>query len=271
MKLFRHIRKCFKIQGVYAVQSNRKCLLNPRNLFILFFLLQMFLSSLAYFLYEAKSIGEYADTFFMIFTTVVCVIFFSIGILKMSRIHKLIGEFEEFINKSEFETCSKYYFVFMSKRNQFNEFRFRIGGPSFTGYVCPIDRQNRTNVGATLFCYGQVDRARTCDSSAHYHTRQLFHLQFRWRFILLAISCDVRSNWYQKFGNLISLIISVSTEGYHSIGRHHLVICWPWSYKPLRHCVRTFPAYQWHAFCSKHANCLKPSLKTFQMKCPNWA
>lgn len=69
----------------------------------------MFVSSLAYFLYEAKSIGEYADTFFMIFTTMVCVIFFSIGIRKMSSIHKLIGEFEEFIDKSKLEVSNKYW------------------------------------------------------------------------------------------------------------------------------------------------------------------
>lgn len=172
MKLFFHIRKCFAIQGVHAVQTHRKSLLNPRNLFILFFLCQMFLESLAYFLYEAKTIGEYADTFFMIFTTMVCVIFFSIGIRKMSSIHKLIGEFEEFIDHSKLENLRKFCTQLLTQ-----SFEFRIGESSFARHVCRVDRQNRTNVGATLFCDGQVNRARASDSCANHHARQFFHLR----------------------------------------------------------------------------------------------
>lgn len=146
MKLFHHIRKWFETLGVYPVQWQRKSLWNERNLFVIISLVQMFISSLAYFLYEAKSIGEYADSFFMVFTNVVCVVFFSISIFKMSSIHMLIGEFEQFIEKSEFMAklyANKNVNKIKSKKN--SNF-LRISRFDIESNVYRIDRKNRTNV-----------------------------------------------------------------------------------------------------------------------------
>lgn len=104
MKLFQYIRDCYQTVGVYPMQSNRNSVFNSKNVFVLMCALEMFTSSLAYFLFEAKSIGEFADSFFMVLSSCVCAVYFSISIFKIAHILELIGGFEQFIEKSMFET-----------------------------------------------------------------------------------------------------------------------------------------------------------------------
>lgn len=66
----------------------------------------MFTSSLAYLLFEAKSIGKSADSFFMVLSSVVCAIYFLVSIWNISHILELIGDFEQFIETSTFEISS---------------------------------------------------------------------------------------------------------------------------------------------------------------------
>lgn len=108
MELFYFVRKCFKNLGVVPIQSEHDSSFNFKNLFVLISLLQMFISSLVYFLLEAKSIGELANSFYMILSCLACVIFFSISIWNISNILKLIGEFELFIEKSKLKISNKH-------------------------------------------------------------------------------------------------------------------------------------------------------------------
>lgn len=151
MELFRYVRKCYQTLGVYPVQSNQNSRFNLRNLFILMCILQMFTSSLAYFLFEAKLIGEFADSFFMVSSTLNCAFYFLISIFKISNILTLIGEFEQFIEKSKFKTLSR---KMSQKLNKFPIFELRIDEFNFEGDVCRTNRENRTNGKATLFLYG---------------------------------------------------------------------------------------------------------------------
>lgn len=77
-------------------------------------LLQMFITSSAYLLFKAKSIGESANTIYMILSSFACAGFFKISDWKIANILELIGEFEQFIEKSMF-FCLKWGFVY---RNQ---------------------------------------------------------------------------------------------------------------------------------------------------------
>lgn len=103
MELFHSVRRSYQNIGVVPVQSNPNLFLNLTNLFILMCQMQMFTSSLAYFLFEAKSIGKSADSFFMVLSSCVCAIYFLVSIWKISDILELIGEFEQFIAASTFE------------------------------------------------------------------------------------------------------------------------------------------------------------------------
>lgn len=52
-------------------------------------------------LFKAKMIGEIADSIFMCLTTLTCAIYFVSSIYKIPKILELIGEFEDFIEKSK--------------------------------------------------------------------------------------------------------------------------------------------------------------------------
>lgn len=104
MALFQSVQKCYQTLGIYArLQSNRNApKLNWKNLFFLTCYSMMFISSVAYILFEAKMIGEIADSIFMCLTSLTCAVYFVSSIYKIPKILDLIGEFEKFIEKSEF-------------------------------------------------------------------------------------------------------------------------------------------------------------------------
>ena len=102
MELFHSIRESFQTLGVYPVQSLRETPFNLRNIFVLMCLTEMFTSSLAYSLFEAKSIGEFADSIFMSLINLAWAITFVSNIYKISHILALIEDFEKFIEKSKF-------------------------------------------------------------------------------------------------------------------------------------------------------------------------
>lgn len=89
---------------------------NSKNLFVFMCLLQMITSSLSYSLFEAKSIGEFANSLFICLIDFAWIIQFSSNIFKISNILALIGEFEKFIGKSK----SKVYTIENCRYDRFD-------------------------------------------------------------------------------------------------------------------------------------------------------
>lgn len=102
IKLFQFSQKFYKRIGIDPSQSNvNSKSINWKNLLVLFVLIHFCISSFAYFLFEAKSTGERANSFYMSATELICIIFFSINIHNIDEIRSLIDKFEAFIQKSK--------------------------------------------------------------------------------------------------------------------------------------------------------------------------
>lgn len=95
----------------------------------------MFITSSAYLLFKAKSIGESADTIYMILSSLACAGFLKISDWKISNILELIGEFEQFIEKS-MGFCLKWGFVY---RNKIKWIHLNVGSKDATSRAMYIE------------------------------------------------------------------------------------------------------------------------------------
>ena len=139
MKIFQTIRESYQILGIYSMQSDRESsVYNSRNLLMILCPLQIFTSSLAYSMFQAKSIGQFADAIFVCWSCVSIELYFWINILKKLQIYALIEKFEEFIEKSEFQ---HFTYITIAQFNKKVEFlvKFRINGFDFKCHIFRID------------------------------------------------------------------------------------------------------------------------------------
>lgn len=108
MELFRCVRKGYQMIGMYPNQSSgTRCAFNLKNLFILINLVQMFTSSMAFFLFKAENIGDRADSFFMSTTYFLCFCIVPVTIWKLPPIFELFGKFEKFIDARKLNLVAK--------------------------------------------------------------------------------------------------------------------------------------------------------------------
>lgn len=99
MKLFQSIRQVFKTVGMCP--SGIKHYQNWKIVSTFLFLTHTFITSMAYFLYDAKSIPELAEALFPSTTELVAGVSVGICIWKMTSILKLMKNFDDFIDKRE--------------------------------------------------------------------------------------------------------------------------------------------------------------------------
>lgn len=104
MALFQSARKCSQTLGIYArPQSNQNSLqLNWRNSFFLMWHFELIAVSMAYTIAKAEVIGEYADSILVSLNFSSSLFYLLSTIYKIPKILDLIGEFEQFIEKSKF-------------------------------------------------------------------------------------------------------------------------------------------------------------------------
>lgn len=101
VELFKFLQKSYQTIGFYPSQTGQiGCSFNLKNLFILLSILQLFLSSLAFFLFEAHSLFDYGTSFYTSITNLFSLIILAIILWKMTDILMLIEKFEEYIEKS---------------------------------------------------------------------------------------------------------------------------------------------------------------------------
>lgn len=101
MRLFLTVKKFYETLGIHLPQPNQKySIFNAKNLFILFILIQMCLTSTAFVLFKAKSEFEYGFPTYVSITEVLSIIYLCIQMWKIEDILKLMKKCDEFIEKS---------------------------------------------------------------------------------------------------------------------------------------------------------------------------
>lgn len=106
MKLFQSLQTFYHSLGIHPSQSEKRPSFNFHNLFIPANFLVFFIFQIAFFLLKAETIVERSETFYSSLTIFGCNVIFIINFWKMPHIVQLIGNFEKFIEKSEY--CERF-------------------------------------------------------------------------------------------------------------------------------------------------------------------
>lgn len=128
MKLFQSVRQVFKTVGMCP--SSTEHYQKWKIVATFLFLTHTFITSMAYFLYDAKSIPELAEALFPSSTELVSGVSVGICIWKMTSILKLMKNFDNFIDKREW--------IFF--RGLFWRFDAYLISPSFFPFRFPKSR-----------------------------------------------------------------------------------------------------------------------------------
>lgn len=102
IKLFQFIRTHYQTNGIYSPQTNPNCSMNTKFLLILLYFILYLMASIAYLLFNAKTFGEFAYSYLLSLTIMLCFGFITVNALKIPKTLQLFEKFEEFIQKSEF-------------------------------------------------------------------------------------------------------------------------------------------------------------------------
>lgn len=102
IKLFQFIRKICQKIGAYPLQPNQsRYSINSKNWFHILCLNQFFISTTAYFFFEANSMVEYGMTFLISTANFVVSSCFLMAFLQKEKISNSVGNWEGFIEKSK--------------------------------------------------------------------------------------------------------------------------------------------------------------------------
>lgn len=102
IKILQTVRKSYQAIGLDAMQSSptpKAC--NQRILFIAFSMVQMFISTTAFLVFKARTILEYATSFYFSISVLFVLSTFFTLVTKMGNISKLTESFEIILEKSE--------------------------------------------------------------------------------------------------------------------------------------------------------------------------
>lgn len=108
VKLFNTQQKFYKTLGfdIFLSQScHSKCLASAKILFFLISSTQLFISTTAYFLFQAQTADEYEISFYISITIFITVINISTIAWKIRKFLTIIERYEDFIDKSQFSIC----------------------------------------------------------------------------------------------------------------------------------------------------------------------
>lgn len=100
MKFFKSLQKAFDTLGIYETKNSQHQW-NWRNFVSLFSLVVYMIGAAAYFIIEAETFGEYADSFYGMFSLNFLIITGSLTISQTVLIYELIHDFEDVIEKRE--------------------------------------------------------------------------------------------------------------------------------------------------------------------------
>lgn len=100
IRLFQSAQKYQRLMGIYVTESNERAPFNYRNLFCLSCFAQFLVSSFLFFLFQADSFRDYADSFYVTMTSGSTCFYYVVQILQITNFDTLTKEFEDFIERS---------------------------------------------------------------------------------------------------------------------------------------------------------------------------
>ena len=104
IKLFQTVLNSYQAIGLDSIQSNPKPeKYNQRFLFIVFSMMQMLVSTFAFFIFRAKTVQEFASSFYTSLTELFLMVVLFAHIPRMGDILKLNESYERFIEKSKWK------------------------------------------------------------------------------------------------------------------------------------------------------------------------
>lgn len=98
IKLFQNVQNFYHTMGI---KSNQYFSLNAKKLFFLLFITLGGISVTAYFIFEAKTIEEYGNSFYSAISNLYTLVDFIVTVWRMPDILKLIEKCEKFIENSK--------------------------------------------------------------------------------------------------------------------------------------------------------------------------
>lgn len=102
IQLFQSVRTFYQKIGIkHSSKSQQYSSYNCKNLFAFFAITQIFTTSTAFFLFEAKTLQEYSTSFYGSITELDCLIYFATNFFKLRNILDLIENYDKFIAKSK--------------------------------------------------------------------------------------------------------------------------------------------------------------------------
>lgn len=96
VQFFKLIRDLFQKMGICPCHSNQNRTYNLRNSFILMILAQLFVASAAFLLFEANSIEEYGQSFYLTLTSLLLLFLLPSFIHNMDDLFNLMDEMDKF-------------------------------------------------------------------------------------------------------------------------------------------------------------------------------
>lgn len=103
IKLFQFVQDFFPMIGIYPAQQNQnKNAFNSTNAFFFIVSIELILSTIAFLVFDAKTIFACGFGFYVLPSVTVGMVIYSLMIWKFENMLELIGNCEEFIEKSEF-------------------------------------------------------------------------------------------------------------------------------------------------------------------------
>lgn len=100
VELFRNVLKYHRMVRIYPPNHDRP--FNVKNVLSLISLTVMFISATGYFLFQASSMSEYVQCFYISISVLEMLVYFIVNFAEMQSILILIRNFETFIEKSKF-------------------------------------------------------------------------------------------------------------------------------------------------------------------------
>lgn len=105
MKLFRFVRNLLRTIGLIAPTNQteqQRCSFTFKTTFILICMIELTISSILYFLFEAKTLDERSESFYTSLSDISCLIDFIVYILEVPKMVESIENMEKFIKNRKF-------------------------------------------------------------------------------------------------------------------------------------------------------------------------
>lgn len=152
MKLFQLIEKALGILGIFPPKQPEENPITWRRLTTLFILVQFSISSIVFFLFEAATFREYADSFYISATAMLKVCTYIVALYKSKKMFGLIQKLEFVIHTRELQ-----FFPLKNWFSNYDDIFSRLWESNFTGSLwCHEPKNRKKNQNYVVFIHKTI-------------------------------------------------------------------------------------------------------------------